>query len=426
MGSLYISPSTLQGEVTIPPSKSHTLRALFFAMLGTGKTVIENPLHSTDSKAMIQAITQFGAKVSLADGDLHVEGGFNPAENIIDAGNSGLVYRFIAGIAALLPSYTLITGDSSIRTRRPITPLLGALNQLGGVAESARGDGHAPILIKGPIQAGKCTLSGSDSQPVSALLNAASFLEGVTEIFVEEPKETPWIDLTLGWLARLGANVEHADYTHYRVEGGLAYEGFSYKVPGDFSTAAFPLAAALVTQSPLTIHGLDPSDSQGDKVLIEILQEMKANIHWESDQLIVFPSPNLEGISIDLDRGIDMLPILAVLGCFAKGTTTLYNGAIARKKETDRISSIATELKKMGASIEERPDGLIIYQSELKGAKLDAHADHRIGMSLAVAALGAKGSSELSGAEWIGKTYPGFANDIQKLGGKIELDPLRV
>lgn len=423
MSELFITPGPIAPTLTAPPSKSHTLRALFFGMLGRGKSVIHSPLHSKDTETMLRAITLFGARAQENEGSIEVEGGFHPPLDVIDAGNSGIVYRFLAAAGALLPAYTVVTGDLSVRTCRPIVPLLGALQQLGAFAQTARGDGQAPILVRGLVKPGICRLDGSDSQPVSALLSTLCFLDGRSEVIVNHPKEQGWIDLTLSWLKRLGAKLEHHNYCHYSVEGGLSYEGFSFRVPGDFSSVLFPIAAALVTHSPLLITGLDPLDVQPDKIVLEILRQMGAHIEWQREGLFVHPGAELRGIEIDINLAIDALPILATLACFASGKTTLYNGAIARRKESDRISAIAEELKKMGAQIEEKSDGLVVSQSALQGANLDSHHDHRIAMSLVVAALGAKGSSTLSHAECIDKSYPQF---IHELGVDIELDLIRI
>ncbi|NGX37795.1 MAG: 3-phosphoshikimate 1-carboxyvinyltransferase [Chlamydiae bacterium] len=425
MNNFAIHPSKLSGKLVIPPSKSHSLRAIVFAMLGQGITRIDNVLSSTDCDALLQAISIFGANVQRQGNRLEIEGHFGPARDIIDAGNSGQILRFTGALAALLPSYTEITGDVSVRTRRPIKPLLGALRDLGAIAESARGDGHAPILIRGPIHPGTCRLNGEDSQPVSALLIATSFLDSTTDIFVENPGELPWINLTLDWLKRLGASISHHAHCHYQVKGGLSYSGITYTVPGDFSTAAFPIAAALITQSKLAIEGLDPDDVQGDKMFIDILVQMGAHIHWDEKTLVIEPS-ELKGKTIDVNACIDALPILAVIGCFAQGSTTIQNGAIARFKESDRISTICGELKKMGADITEHPDGFTVNHSKLKAATLNAHRDHRIALSLSVAALAAEGTSIVEDAECIAKTYPSFIEDFQKCGAQIELDLVRV
>lgn len=391
--------------ITIPPSKSHTLRALVFGMLGIGTTRIKSPLPSPDTDRMIEAICQFGAKVFLSRSEILVKGGFNLSDKRINSGNSGLVYRLITGLSALFPSQTVITGDHSIRTRRPILPLLNGLKQLGAQVL------NDPVTVKGPIKPGCCKISGEDSQPVSALLIASSFLKGQTEIVVENPGEKPWIDVTLHWLKKLGAHVQNENYERYFVPGHLNYLGFDYTVPADFSTAAFPIVGALITKSPLRIKGLDKHEIQGDKALIPILINMGANICWEKD-LLISPTEKLIGKKIDVNRCIDALPILAVVGCFAEGQTEIRGAKIARKKESDRISAISQELKKMGADIQQLPDGLIIKKSPLRGASVDSHNDHRIALALSIAALGAFGPTEILRQDCIAKTYPNFENEL--------------
>lgn len=420
MRSLSINPSFLRGSVAAPPSKSHTLRALLFAMKADTKSNIYHYLESPDTRAMAKALTLLGSKVVFFPDRISVTPGFAPALDVIDVGNSGQVLRFIGALAGLLPSYTVLTGDLSIRSRRPVQPLLEGLQGLGGLASSLRLDGSAPIVIKGPIVSGKTTLSGEDSQPVSGLLIASSFLPGITEIHVRNPGERPWIALTLSWLDRLGIGYENHNYTHYKIFGHASYAGFDFSVPGDFSSAAFPLVAALITGSQVTISHLDMSDVQGDKQIVEILSRMGASLEVVDSSLKVHQGKQLSGTTIDVNGCIDAIPILAVVGCFAQGVTKLTNGGIARKKESDRILAIAQELRKMGAHIEEEEEGLTIYHSPLKGARVHSHCDHRIAMALAVAALGAQGETSLSDTECIEKSYPHFVREFQKLGAHIE------
>lgn len=409
-----IVPGKLKGSIAVPPSKSQTIRALFFGMMGRGRTVIHNPLLSTDTEAAINALTLCGAKVQLQGGSFVIEGvhgRLSCVEDVIDAKNSGLVLRFMGALAALMPTYTVITGDHSIRHRRPIAPLLQGLRQLGAFAESSRQDDFAPILIKGPMRAGRVSLCGRDSQPVSALLMATAFLEGESIIEVENPGETPWIDLTLSWFDRLKIGYEREGYARFRMKGNACYEGFTYTVPADFSSAAFPIGAALVTCSELVLENLDFSDPQGDKKLVSLLQQMGAAIETDGRRLIVKKS-KLKGCKIDVEECIDALPILAVIGCYAEGVTEISGAANARIKESDRLSAITLELKKMGAQIIEKEDGLAITSSKLSGKTLFSHHDHRIALSLAVAALGAKGSSSIEHFECTSKTYPTFLQDL--------------
>lgn len=426
MAAFKIVGSSLGGEIAIPPSKSQTLRALLFGSMGEETTRIYRYLKSPDTLAMIEALRLFGIQIRLEEECIEIQGSGGkllPATNVVDAGNSGLVLRFIATLAALLPTYTIITGDYSIRHQRPVEPLLSALTQLKSFATSSKLDGRPPLIIQGPLQPGRATLSGEDSQPVSWLLIATSFLQGTTHLTVTNPGEKPWIDLTLSWLKKLGGKVSHENYEHYTITGPLCYKGFELSIPGDFSSAAFPIVAALITQSTLLINNIDINDCQGDKKIIDLLKAMGAAIEIDSQRkrLKITGSVPLQGAVIDANDIIDALPILAVLGCFIKGRSEIINAAIARKKESDRIHAIATELRKMGAEIEEREDGLIITPAPLTGAMMHAHADHRIAMALAVAALGAKGPSTIEGGECVAKSYPTFVGDFNKIGGLIEV-----
>jgi 3-phosphoshikimate 1-carboxyvinyltransferase len=425
LGNLSIEPSKLEGSLFIPSSKSHTLRAILFATLAHGKSTIHHFLPSPDAAAMIEATRLLGASVTVEGDRLLIEGvGGKPKvpDDVIQCGNSGQVLRFIGALAGLLPGFTILTGDASIRHKRPIFPLLSALKQLGAQAHSSRGDGHAPILIKGPLIRGTAELDGRDSQPVSGLLIAGAFAPHPIELRVKNPGEKPWVRLTLNWLERVGIPYTAKDYIYYRTEGNAKIDGFTYSVPGDFSTAAFPIVAALITQSDLTLHNIDMDDVQGDKAIIPLLQKMGAQIIVDAKKksLKIEKGSQLKGMRIDVNDFIDALPILAVVGCFAEGRTELFNAAVAREKESDRIASMATELKKMGAHIEEKADGLVIYSSKLYGTRLNSYQDHRIALSLSVAAMAARGESVIENIECIDKTFPSFYADFLKVGAKFE------
>ncbi len=427
MADLQITPSKIQGYLTIPPSKSHTLRAILFGALAHGTSHITNYLASPDTTAMIAAVRSLGATVTEEPHQLTlhgVSGQPHVADDVIACGNSGLVLRLIGALAGLIPQYTILTGDHSIRHNRPVKPLLDGLQQLGAFATSSRGDQHAPILIKGPLTQRVARVSGQDSQPISALLIAAAFATHPIELHVTDPGEKPWIDLTLHWFKKLGIACQMQDYTFYKMEGSSQIKGFDYTVPGDFSTAAFPIVAALITQSELTLHNIDMHDIQGDKAIIPLLEQMGAIflIDANARTLTVKKGKALTGMRIDINHCIDALPILAVIGCFANGKTEIVNAAIARKKESDRISAIVLELKKMGAIIEEHPDGLTVETSPLQGAQLSTYSDHRLALSLSIAAMGALSQSTIQGVECTAKTYPHFYEDFLSIGALFNLE----
>lgn len=426
MAKYQIKNSKISGELFIPPSKSHTLRAILFAALAKGRSRIEKYLLSPDAQAMIQAARSFGATVEQHNDAIEVMGlgsKVDGASDVIYAGNSGIVLRFASAIGGLAKRPVVITGDHSICYQRPMLPLIQGLRQLGASVESMRGDEMAPLIIKGPLRAGSALIDGQDSQPVSALLIASSFAPGPIHIAVENAGEKPWVALTLYWLDKLGISYAARDFSHYEIKGGASVDGFSYKVPGDLSTVSFPVAAALITNSELVIHNVDMLDPQGDKELIYTLQKMGAQIEIDQDKkmLVVKKGPKLQGIDVDINSFIDAITILATIACYAEGTTTIRNAKIAKTKECDRIKCITQELKKMGADIEATDDGLTIRGKPLIGAELHSHRDHRMAMALAIASLGAKGPSTIDDIECVAKTYPTFFDDFTRLGASLEV-----
>lgn len=419
-----VQKSCLAGTVSLPPSKSHTIRAILLAAFAKGTSHLHYLLDSPDARCAIQAACQFGAKVTYTSTGLAIQGvaGYpRTPDNVIDAGNSGQVLRFAGALAALSDGYTVITGDESIRSNRPIQPLLDGLKGLKAWAISTRENGYAPLIVKGPLQPGKTSLEGQDSQPVSALLMAAAFTEGQTEIHVQHAGEKPWLALTLSWLDRLGVSYTHQNLEHFTVYGQRIRPAFEVTIPGDLSSLAFPLTAALITKSEILIQHVNLQDVQGDKALVFLLQRMGACLEIDSSlcHLRVLPTQRLKGQIIDVNDFIDAVPILAVLGCFAEGETQIMNASIARQKESNRLACMTAELKKMGAIIEETEDGLRVKQSLLKGTCVNSHGDHRLAMALIVAGLGAEGVTEVQGVECVSKSYPNFLEDLKKIGAHV-------
>ncbi|MBN4066584.1 3-phosphoshikimate 1-carboxyvinyltransferase [Simkania negevensis] len=403
----------LQRRVALPPSKSNTLRALLFASLAAGESTIQHALVSPDTDAMVGACRALRAEISRQGDGWYVTGvagNIRPRTDHVDVGNSGQVLRFVAAVSALSTATMTFSGDLSIQTLRPVAPLLQAINDLGGKAYSLKDNGYAPIAVLGPIQPGTVNaMEGADSQPVSAILIAASLLQGTTRINVVNAGEKPWVALTLHWLRRLGVNVRaSSDFSYYEVEGGQPLPPINYRVSGDYSSAVYPAAAAIITKSTVAIEGLDPNESQPDKRFLDHLSAMGANVSWQGNTLVVSPGQLFRGIDVDLNDSIDTITILAVLGCFAQGKTTIRNAGVARNKECDRIASITRELKKMGAAIVETTDGLVVEQSPLIAAHVDSYNDHRIALALAVAALGAKGTTIVNDVECTQKSFPLF------------------
>jgi 3-phosphoshikimate 1-carboxyvinyltransferase len=415
--------STLRGDVLIPTSKSHTIRAVTIAGLAHGKSIIRHPLESGDGLAAARAAGMFGARVDLG-GSWEVEGvGGHPRvpDNVVDVANSGTTMNFCMGTASLVEGTTILSGDHQI-VRRSVQPLIEALNGLGVEVVSTRNNGLPPIIVKGPLKGGKTKLRGIVSQYVSSLLIHCPLIENDSEFEVYDVHEKPYIAMTLKWLDRQKIRYEASDdMSHFKLFGGQSYRGQEVTIPGDFSSATFFLIAGVLCDADITLLGLDMNDVQGDKRVVACLQEMGAQIRFENGGVRVRQGV-LQGIEIDMADIPDALPAMAVVGCFAKGKTVLRNVANARLKETDRIAVMAAELGRLGARVEELPDGMIIHESRLTGCPVRGYGDHRVVMSLSVAGLAIPGRTEVDTAEAVKVTVPNFLELMGKIGARMKAE----
>jgi 3-phosphoshikimate 1-carboxyvinyltransferase len=417
-----VQPSGLGGEVAIPGSKSHTIRALVCALLAEGESVIGSPLDSADTRSCLAMVRRFGADVREEGGRWTVTGrggSLMVPEDVVDTGNSGTSLYMGLGVAALADGWTVFTGDHQIRSR-PAGPLLASLRDLGCRAESTRGNDMPPVIMRGRMRGGRTSVEAHTSQYLSSLLLAAPCADDETVIDVPLLNEAPYVSMTLAWLDRLGIVYRNEDMRRFTVPGGQRYRPFDAYIPADFSSATFFAVAAAVTGARITLKGLDFADTQGDKAVIDIIERMCARVE-KADRAITIEGGEMKGGVFDLNAIPDALPALAVAGCFARGETRLVNVPQARLKETDRIAVMRSELSKMGADIEERPDGLVIRQSSLAGAAVRGHADHRVVMALSVAALAARGETTIDTAESVAVTFPAFRELMLSLGADIEL-----
>ncbi|MHC4982616.1 MAG: 3-phosphoshikimate 1-carboxyvinyltransferase [Planctomycetota bacterium] len=423
--NLTVSKSSrLSGSVKMPPNKSHSFRALIMAALAEGTSRITAPMVSNDWMRGVGALEMFGAEIAPKANQLWevigTGGELKTPEDVIDCGNSGIILRFFMALAACCEGYTVLTGDDSLRHIRLCQPLIEAVNSLGAWAVSTKGDGHAPVIVRGKLSGGRAEIDGMDSQPVSALLIASSLAAGPTELVVRKPGEKPWVGVTLDWLSRCGVECGNEDFERYRIPGGSRWKAFETKIALDWSAALYTIVAAVVTEaSEVRIQGMDFGDSQGDKAVVDVLREMGANIEIEADTVIA-RSSRLTGREIDCNDFIDQFMLLAVVGACAEGETHLTNAEVCRHKECDRIAEIYKALKAMGADVEERPDGLIVRKSRLRAAKIDSRADHRMVMTTAVAALVADGYTTISDIECVKKTFPDFVTQMRGVGCEME------
>jgi len=418
---LKVSKSEMSGTVRMPGSKSHTIRALFISSLAGGQSEIYSPLISKDALSAVKVCRALGAHIDVSD-DRFVVHGFNGRpqipDDVINVGNSGTTLRFGVMTAALGDGCSVFTGDYQIR-RRPLGPLIEAINNLGASAFSTRGNGMAPVVVRGRARGGRTRLDSVTSQYLSSLLINAPLLDDDTEIVVTRLNEVPYVEMTMWWLNKQGIIYENNGFKSLFIKGGQRYKPFNTVIPGDFSSATFFAVLAAISGGEFILENLDMSDPQGDKLVLSVLQSMGTRVDI-GDGAIVIKGDGLTGREIDMNSMPDALPAMAVAGCFAAGETRLVNVPQARLKETDRIHVMCEELRKMGADIHELPDGLLIRESRLKGCAVRGHDDHRVVMALAVAGLNAEGETVIDTAEAMNVTFPEFVELAKGCGGKIE------
>ena len=425
-----IANSTVGGRVQAPPSKSYTHRAVLAAGYAESATV-RRPLVSTDTRATMRAVEAFGGSVDIQEREdgttaLDIDGFDGRPEvpaDVIDCANSGTTTRLATATAALADGLTVLTGDESLRSR-PQGPLLRAIDQVGGRAESTRGNGQAPLVVGGPVHGGSAPVPGDvSSQFITALLMAGAVTTAGVDITLQtELKSAPYVDITLEMLDAFGVRARETE-RGFSVGGGQTYDpGGGYNVPGDFSSVSYLLAAGAVAGADgLTITGAYPS-AQGDQAIVEVLDRMGADVSWDraAGELTVTGS-TLQGVEVSVADTPDLLPTVAALGAVAGGTTRVVDAEHVRYKETDRVTAMAETLEQLGASVEEGQDSLTVHggESVLRGAAVDGRGDHRVVMALSVVGLAAEGATTVRGADDVAVSFPDFFEVLAGLGADI-------
>lgn len=399
MSIVKIQNSILRGEITVPPSKSAAHRALVCSFLAGGGKV--SPIiSSNDMQAMQQVIASLKADKSIVD--------------CIESGNT---LRFMIPVAAALGKSCTFVGMGRL-PERPITDYLRLLPEHGVKCTAA--DGKIPLTIEGKLTPGTFEIAGNiSSQYITGLLLALPILDGDSKIVLTTQLQSkPYVDMTIKIMGDFGVEVEEKPYGYF-VRGNQKYITRDYTVESDWSQAAFFLVAGAIN-GDITLKGLDLNSAQGDKKIVDALKKFGADIEIRENEIRCKKS-SLKGIDIDVSDIPDTVPSLAVAAAFAQGTTVIRGGERLRLKESDRIESVVTNLKRMGINVEEKPDGMVITGGGARGAELFGFNDHRIPMAFSVAALEAQGITIITDAQSINKTYPTFFDDYNSLGGKADV-----
>ena len=414
-----IIPSVkLSGKIIIPSSKSQTIRALLISVFSRGVSYIKHPLISDDTESCINAVKAMGADVNiLENGDITVDAtyAFSDMDELsIDAGNSGTTEYLSLPMLSSLGIQVNIDGDEMLR-KRPLKPLLDALESLGAETEST--EGFPPASIRGPLDGGECTIECKTSQYLSGLLLGAPLAIGDSHIKCSVLYEKPYVKMTLKWLNDQGIKYRISDdLEEVWVKGGQSYKPLDTYIEGDFSSASFFFVAAAIHGTEVTVEGLDKNSTQGDKEILNILEKMGCSIEWNGMAVTVKGPDKLKGGVFDLNAIPDTLPALSVAAAFAEGDTILENVEQARIKETDRIKVMRENLNELGVEAEERRDALVVHgNGSVKGGKAKSYGDHRVIMALAILGTRTEEETEIDDVSAASVTFPTFFDLLKTL-----------
>ena len=419
---------SLRGEITVPGDKSISHRAVMFGSLAQGTTTVENFLRGADCLSTIDCFRRLGIQIDETPELITIHGkglhGLTAPSQLLDAGNSGTTTRLISGILSGQSFETTLTGDASIQ-KRPMKRIIEPLTQMGASITSLHGNGCAPLNIQGrPLHGIHYTTKVASAQVKSSILLAGLYADSATSV-TEPALSRNHSELML---RQFGADVQ-TEGTTATIQPGPALAGQKIVVPGDISSAAYFIAAACITpESELLIRNVGTNPTRDG--ILRVCRMMNADVtilpHAQNDGEpsadLLIRSSSLKGCVIEgelIPTLIDELPVIAVMACFAEGTTIIRDAAELKVKESNRIDVMAENLTAMGAQVTATDDGLIIEGGRpLRGAAIDSHLDHRIAMSFAVAALNTDGETEIQDAECVNISYPAFYQDLNRISSR--------
>ncbi|MEM1569857.1 MAG: 3-phosphoshikimate 1-carboxyvinyltransferase [Candidatus Bathyarchaeia archaeon] len=422
-----VRKSSVEGVVNAPPSKSQTHRFYIAAMLSPGESIVEQPSICLDTKATLNAIRLMGCTVSVGKSAVRIlsDGTPKPPKDIVNCHGSGTTLRILTAVSSIAPGITVLTGNKSLK-RRPMLPLLNALDMLGVKCYSATGGRPPIIIIGGTIRAG-CVEIGGDlsSQYISGLLFTLAKVDGKSTIRLTTPLVSkPYVDMTIEVLRMCGVDVYVSeDYRLFELNGPSIFKPFRSTIEGDYSSAAAFIVAATISGGRVRINNLRMDSLQADKVVLDVVKSVGCRVEsGEKYVTIEGASDGLEPFEFDAANSPDLVPLLAVLASSCKGVSVIKSISRLRFKESDRVSALTSQLSKMGVKIEIHEDHLKVYGSQkIKGAVINPYGDHRIAMACAVMALKAEGETVIKDALCVKKSYPDFFTELAKIGARLEL-----
>ena len=427
---IKIKPGNLKGTIEIPPSKSYSHRAVIAAALAENgkKSKIDNLKFSVDITTTTDIMENWGAEIERFESALEIIGNGGkvlPRDKYVQCNESGSTIRFLIPVGITSKNELVFDGKGKL-VDRPLDSYYRIFDKQGLKYETT--GGKLPLTVNGKLKPGNYEIDGNiSSQFITGLLYALPLLEGDSKLIINKNLESKgYVDLTLEILKLAGIEIVNNDYKSFDIRGNQTYKPFDYTVEGDYSQVAFWIVAGIISanrDNEVKCFHVNKNSLQGDREIIEIVTRMGAKLEIFDDYVIVKPSKT-KGTVIDISQCPDIGPVLTVLAALSEGETRIINGERLRIKESDRITSIKTELNKLGGNVSEEGDSLIIQGVEgfRGGVTVNAWNDHRIAMSLAVASTRCEKEIILEEAESVRKSYPHFWDDFEKMGGEIEKD----
>lgn len=409
----FVKSSVVKGVIQAPASKSVAQRAIAMATMANGLSEILNIGNSNDCLAAIGVCRELGGIINGDEERMIIDGGLKLPSNPLNCGESGLSIRMFSPIASTLNGEVVLIGEGSLKNR-PMQIITDALAQFG--VECSTNSGFLPIKVKGPIRGGQIMVDGSlSSQVLTGLLMASPLASSDVTIFVDNLKSIPYAQLTIDMMRKFGVEVENINNAEFKIKAPQQYKPCNFNVEGDWSGAAFLLVAGAIA-GEVEVTNLNPRSLQADRAIINALIWAGAYVSIRENSIFV-KKEKLTGFDFDATHCPDLFPPLVALASHCQGESKILGVSRLRVKESDRAATLMEEFTKLGINIKVQDDLMIIQGGKPHSAKVQSHADHRIAMACAVAALNGVGEVEIDGAEAVSKSYPGFFEDLNEVVG---------
>ncbi|MFI3264415.1 MAG: 3-phosphoshikimate 1-carboxyvinyltransferase [Rikenellaceae bacterium] len=407
-----IFTGTLNGTVTPPSSKSYAQRALAVSLLCRGESIIKNIELCDDTRSARKMIEALGAEVSDIDSTtLKIKGGLDPVSSSLFVGESGLATRLFTPIASLCDIPILIDGEGSILTR-PMTMMLEPLRQAG--VSIRDNDGYLPLDVCGPLRGGEIHVDGSvSSQFITGLLLALPMANVDSTIYVNQAVSLPYLDMTIETAKRFGVEILHKDYKEFYIAGKQSYTPTEFNVESDWSAASALLVGGAIA-GKVTVNNISMLSKQADRDICSALVKAGASVESDANTLTV-SRRELNAFEFDATQCPDLFPALAALAASANGVTKIKGAERLIHKESNRAATLQAEYAKCGIKIDLEGDVMSITGGEIQSARVKSHNDHRIAMSMAVAALCSEERIVIEDSDAVTKSYPNFFEDLKSL-----------